>query len=166
MATRTILSAITVAVILVGCTSLPLHPDGSLLTSQRCDGTGVCRVKVNRFQCVHFVCYEVDPDETHLARGKHDIHIVWTLEAGDYFCKDAGYGVFLKDPGDNDGQFEDQRSTDKDTGDSTSETDCKKHRHFHWKAKNTLPNKDYKYKIIFFDKNGIPHLIDPWIYND
>jgi len=162
MATRTFLSAIAVAGFLVGCTTVGISKN-----SNNCDDQGPCRAKIDRVQYGHVVRYEVNPEQIHLVRGKHDIHIIWTLENGDYFCSAQGNsGVLFKYPSDDDGQFEDRRPTDNENGDPTSEPDCKKHKHFHWKALNTVPNKDYRYQVLFFDKNGVAKSVDPWVYND
>jgi len=128
-----------------------------------------CRVNIER----KIFKFDVDVDEIHLVRNSSanpntNVDIVWHLPSGYVFCKKAANdgGVFLK--GIPDGQFDGMYSTDDSSGAPPGDKDCKKHQHFHWNAKNTVPNPDgYRYGVFFYDKmSGAEHSIDPWIYND
>jgi hypothetical protein len=122
----------------------------------------VCRIKVTSTSAVQF-------EEIHLTRGVKDIDLVWDLPEGYVFCKQviSDGGVALK--ASNDGQFADMYSTDAPDGAVPSDKDCRKHGHFHWKAKNAVPRPaiGYGYNIYFYDKAGVgPFRIDPWIFDD
>lgn len=142
-------------------------------TQQNCRSGVKCEVIVQD-ECIlvplpkpHQVCRKwVNVDETHLARGNPGIHVVWHLEDRFYFCATDGDGVFLKSG--NDGQFDSMYSTEKMNGDAPADADCKKHRRFHWNAKNTVPRSEGYMYVIKFHKQGDPRqiVIDPWIYNN
>jgi hypothetical protein len=127
-----------------------------------------CHVNI---KCRFGVCwfgYKAEYEEIHLARGSKDLAIVWHLPGKYAFCQQytSDGGVVLK--GTNDNQFNQMYSTEDMNGGQPSVTDCKKHEHFHWTAKNDAPrpNDGYGYTINFYDDSGTPQQVDPWIFND
>jgi len=165
MSIRASFSLIAVAVIMCGCTpqgpTILNHPPAAGATTVTCSAAARCDNNVLSTTTVQY-------EEIHLKNGSQYIHIVWHLPEGYAFCKEGGMGgVVLKLA--NDGQFTDMYSTDDPNGGLPADKDCKKHRHFHWKAKNSIamPNNGYEYLINFYDKaTGTPYSIDPWIFND
>jgi len=163
MSTRFLFSFVAVAAALYGCASTaPLVLDHAPVASAahiNCSSSP-CRIKV--------LGTTVDYEELHLARGSTNLHIIWELPEGYGFCKEATSdgGVALK--AGNDGQFTDMYSTDDPNGGPPANKDCRKHRRFHWVAKNSIPRpgNGYPYNIYFYDGAGGLHQIDPWIFND
>jgi hypothetical protein len=173
MATRALcLTSAAVCFGLLGCAPGSIRLDGfpAFLggpQSKNCDNSNPCEITVSTGSGCYNFCIDYDP--VHLIRNKNDIKIVWHLPDGYVFCKSAGDGVFLKRISDDDGQFDQMYSTEKKTGDTSADKDCKKHQHYHWRGRNTVPrpNVPYGYTIIFHDVSGqYPYKLDPWIHND
>jgi hypothetical protein len=164
-----------------GCTPAALDGGGSppvRMASLSCDNSAPhahkCRVDIVKV-CVFLSCqFVANVDEIHLLRStaanpNNDIDIVWHLPDGYAFCSvvTSDGGVYIK--GTNDGQFDGMYSTDDPNGVQTGNQDCKKRKHFHWNAKNTVPRPTagYQYGVILYENSsGNRYSIDPWIYND
>jgi len=86
------------------------------------------------------------------------VAIFWNLPANYMFCREAGDGVFFKDQP-RDDQFDEMNPAGNPTGPNNKCFD-----RFHWRAKNTLRDQSYQYKVIFRDSVRV-YVIDPWIVN-
>ncbi|HUH93632.1 MAG TPA: hypothetical protein VL742_10920 [Casimicrobiaceae bacterium] len=172
MPSRTLLCATILGAVLWGCTpALTIQTIGtSSPTASHVECTRSCRVGIVQ-KCAFGQCkFAAEFDEIHLARGSRNVSIVWHLPDGHAFCNRyvSDGGVVLK--GANDEQFSSMYSTDDPDGapPGPSHRDCRTHAYFHWTGVNSVPRPEagYGYTIIFYDRSGHQHALDPWIYND
>jgi hypothetical protein len=178
MSTRALLSVVFVAVVSWACSSMPIEstlrlggrssPSATHLDCAAGNANKKCKVDIIE-DCFGAICkFVAGVDEIHLANNNPNIDIVWTLPQGYTFCKQykSDGGVVLK--GTSDDQFNKMYSTDDASGGMPSDPDCKKHRHFHWNAVNSVarPDYGYAYAVYFYSKSGKLYSVDPWVFND